>query len=407
MVVETPEQNANLEEQEQLHNTNVIEKAKQGRSIAERLNADRGKKPENLKDQAVDRAKQRANETAKRIAKQAAKAVVRAVKAIGRQLVMAVAANPYFWAVIGVIAVVIIILLLIFALFGLGGDSGGGPAVYPETADQKYQVTELLGFSNDQLGQTNLIKEAVEREKKRLTIVKSTINKVYSTDSAKAKAAKDQVDQIISLMDQIPAQGTVEKKKELIAQISEKMRSVNSTYPELAGLGAISGSYLLVPGVKEATQGDCGQASILMVVLYYKPDFQDNQYYDSAKRATKDNLNCVNPTYISKAAGVDGWQFSSAPATNLENVKKSLAGGDPVIIYTQPGSIYSGSKHIFVIVGYDPADDTFFVNNPYPGGVNLHTKTPNSVKMTSVHLKDHFGQSIYDHTFLMRSKYAG
>lgn len=165
------------------------------------------------------------------------------------------------------------------------------------------------------------------------------------------------------------------------------------------------GKYLNVPGVKEATGGDCGQASVIMVILYYRPGYEDSRYYNPSTKSTKDNLSCVSPAYVNQQTKQNDWGYATASQANLESVKKSLEGGDPVIIYTTAGSIYSNSKHIFVIVGYDPSDDTFYVNNPFIRGVEVHTKTPNGKKMTSQHLKNHFGDSIYHHTFMIKNKY--
>ncbi len=203
-----------------------------------------------------------------------------------------------------------------------------------------------------------------------------------------------------------PGENDTEKYiKDVEQMIGKLVANAGSALDCGTGSGtAGDGTYLNVPGVKQATGGDCGQASVLMVVLYYRPNFEDSRYYNPVTKSTKDNIACVTPTYINQQTGQKDWGYAKSAQTSLENVKRSLEGGDPVVIYTRAGSIYA-SKHIFVIVGYDQTDDTFYVNNPYVGGVDLHTKTPNGKKMTAEHLARHFGDSIYGHAFIIKGKY--
>lgn len=176
-----------------------------------------------------------------------------------------------------------------------------------------------------------------------------------------------------------------------------------------------TGKFLKVPYVKEKTGGDCGQASILMVALYYNPNLRDSTYLEKASDGrwqTRDNINCVTPDYLNRHipdSNRRGWtRDNSHPSRGLENVKRSLAGGDPVVFFGSKGLIYS-SVHIFVITGWDPTDNTFYVNNPYPGGCECDpsTKTPNGKRMTEESLKRHFGGRTGDYmsTFIIRGKY--
>lgn len=205
-----------------------------------------------------------------------------------------------------------------------------------------------------------------------------------------------------------PSENNTEQYIKDIERSMGKLAALAGSALECSGTkvaGSGTGKYLNVPGVKEATGGDCGQASTIMVILYYRPSYQDSRFYNSATNSTRDNLACVSPAYINQQTRQNDWRYATSQQAGLENVKRSLAGGDPVIIYTRAGSVYSSSKHIFVIVGYDESDDTFIVNNPYVRGVEVHTKTPNGKQMTSQHLKSHFGDSTYGHTFMIKGKY--
>lgn len=204
------------------------------------------------------------------------------------------------------------------------------------------------------------------------------------------------------------AENDTDKYISQVKQWMDKITTLAGTGVDCGGgqgaAAVAGGKYLNVPGVKQATSGDCGQASVLMVILYYVPSFTDNTYYNRATQSTRDNVGCVSDFYVNQKTGHKDWDKVTSRTADLEDVKKSLAAGDPVVIYTSPGSIYPG-KHIFVIVGYDPADDTFYVNNPFVRGVHVHTKTPSGKRMTSAHLKNHFGDSTYGHTFIIRSRH--
>ena len=171
-----------------------------------------------------------------------------------------------------------------------------------------------------------------------------------------------------------------------------------------SGQGGGTSAPLAVPGVKEGGHGDCGIASTLMITLFYNPTFSDPAFYDAANMTTTNSSSCVSPNYIN-THNVVATDFVRASVNNLNSAVKSVQGGDPVIIYTSPGSVYDTSKHIFVLVGFDNSDQTFWVNNPYPGGVDVGTKTPNNHKMTLDNLKAHINAPQYNSDLMIRRKY--
>ncbi len=160
-----------------------------------------------------------------------------------------------------------------------------------------------------------------------------------------------------------------------------------------------------------------------MVARYYDPNFSDPVFMERDSKGvywTRDNLACVSPAYLNnRPKGPNDWVFYDPPAeAGFASVKKSLQAGDPVIIYTKPGAVYGNSQHIFVIVGYDPADDTYWVNNPTVGACECWgdtarpgpTKTPNGRKATEEHLKRYLGGPRYGGpyryaSFLIRGTY--
>ncbi len=165
-----------------------------------------------------------------------------------------------------------------------------------------------------------------------------------------------------------------------------------------------NGRILPVPGVGEGRQGQCGVASILMVILYINPNFADPKLLtnDASNRLAVPDQ-CVAAFTINNEARRIGsakndWFGPHYTDTNmskdkiLEAVKRSIAGGDPVVMAFRPGGIYDGSKHIVTVVGYDPDDKSYYINNPYPGGVSPPTNVAansNRNKLTFEYVKQY------------------
>lgn len=282
-----------------------------------------------------DRLKQGAKVAAKRVQAAAKQWAVRAAEIF-------VADNPIAWIIgiiVGIILVIFLVIGAIIAVSSLRGTQGNGPAQYPASASERAEVSKLAALSGSQLANSQLVQQTVAAEKARLTVIQGTISKTYASDATKAAAAKEQLKAIISSMDAITAESDIQKRRAAIVAIETQLRDFTTKYPEVLGYGATNGAYLPVPGVIEATGGDCGQASVLMVVLFYNPAFRDDQFYDPIRHATKDNRNCVSPDYISNHTTAKGWVRAPKSASTIADIKESLAGGDPVIVYTRAGSI--------------------------------------------------------------------
>lgn len=388
------------------------QKAQSGTSKLQKISggpaASEGK--ELAKQKVADTERRAARQVAKEASaavKKAAQAAGKAIASVAKKAVASLAASPVTWIVVGIAALIIIILIIIVVLFGFSGKGGKGFPQKPTTPTQLEAVNEIQALSGDKLSNTKYLVATINTAKGRLTKIKSITGQAFPSDPAKATAASTELDAIMADMDKIVAEPTLEKRKILVTAVSNRLVAFNKTYPELIGYGAVHGSYLPVPGVIEGYGGQCGHASILMTILYYNPGFTDSTYYDPATHTTKSNSSCVTPAYINNGTGKSDWDYATSKQASLDNVKKSLAGGDPVIMYAKAGLIFSTSEHIFVIVGYDPADDSFIINNPNVGNVEVHTKKPNNQTITTSRMKQYFGDSdgTYTHTFLIRSAY--
>lgn len=310
----------------------------------------------------------------------------------------------------GVIIGIAAFLILIAVLFALSALGVMGVRNTPTTAADKYQATTLAGMFGDQAALRTTIMGDSSSLVTALSTVKARADKTYSSDKAtNAKAAIDKITANLAIIKNL-TDNTARAK--LADTILGQLQDLRKNYPELTGYGAVNGSYLPVPGVREGREGECGYASTFMIILYYDPGYTNSQFYNPLTHSIKAKTggeSCVTPGFINTAlngTGPTDWTWASGSQTTLDDVKKSLAGGDPVIMYSKIGMIYGNFPHIFVIVGYDPKDDTFIINNPNTRTVGLHTKTPNGKTLTSARLKQYFGDSSFGgHSFTIRGKY--
>lgn len=315
--------------------------------------------------------------------------------------------------IVAIIVIIIIVIGVVIALFALQHGSGGsGPPTYPQTAADRQQVSALGALTQNQLANTELVQKTVALDKARFSAIKTTINKVYSSDSGKAAAATSDLNAIITAMDSVVTAPTLAQKNTLIAQIQTQLQSFYVKYPEIVGTGAVNGGALPVPGVNERADQphSCGISSALMIVLYYNPAYTNPSLYDKAAHATATNKTaCIGAydQFFNSNTPHSDWATLTFNAVPEKAVVNSLAGGDPVMLYTAPGGVYS-TNHIVDIVGYRPSDDTFIINSPRGAGagVDLHTPTPHGKQMTWSRIRQFAGDSFYHHTFVIRKAYV-
>ncbi|MCR4277830.1 MAG: C39 family peptidase [Candidatus Berkelbacteria bacterium] len=382
---------------------------KQGAAAAKRKVATRA--TEEVGKQAVKSA---AGKTAVKVGASAvAKIATGSVVPVIGNIVMAILTGlQLLWPAIKkygkyIIYAVAVLLLLLAVPFGLLGGKGGPQ--YQSTQAQQDQITALSALSGNSISRTKLIFDSITAEKKRMTQFKNWVNQIYGTNASKASGATARIKEVTSLLDTFEITSAAAEKKKIVIQIKEKLSSFSTDFPELVGFGAVNGYPLDVPGVIEAEGGDCGAASILMVSLYYKQT-PGNDVYNAPKKASRANI-CVSPGYLNGHTPYQDWDYATSSKASFTSVKKSLAAGNPVILYLAAGGIYGpsakgfGGKHIVVIVGYDPADQTFFINNPSPKKVDIATKTPNGRRMNESRLQQFLGDGVYGHTYIIRKAF--
>lgn len=198
-----------------------------------------------------------------------------------------------------------------------------------------------------------------------------------------------------------------------VYQFQDLLRQINSYL-------AICQHCLAVPLIVQGAQGYCGRTSQMMVELFYShgqipADLRaDLKTLPDGRFATNSASDQLKPEVLDAGTPFKDWV--EAPGAGLSSdqlfqlVKRSIDGGDPIILYTY-GAIYtSHTNHIVTIVGYDQSDNSFYINNPaiaQYGGSEGPTKFPDHHKyaMTSDYLIKHLGDSYYGHAFMIRQKY--
>lgn len=185
---------------------------------------------------------------------------------------------------------------------------------------------------------------------------------------------------------------------------------------------------LSVPGVEESQKSYCGRASIGMVATYYASSLGTNKGFNlsggiaehftrdgvqsaSAWLTTKSGDSCVSDLWLNNLGlnvPTDWTYHSFRSAQEMRNTMiGSVQGGDPFVLYTAPGTIYD-SEHIVTVTGWDPATQSFIINNPKVKDVDvgvLGDKIGNKKLLTPEYLFSHRGTTKYGHDVIIRKKY--
>lgn len=359
-----------------------------------------------------DKAQETAKNLAKKVASQAAKkAALAATAALGQFI------GPI---IIGLVILLIVVFLLI-GLVSLGGgndiDSTGTSTVQAfdqsSTADLKRLSSLLSNGVNSADNATALLTETAK--------YRSTLS-----DNPEAIQLLDSIDKAAKEIINSPTPPSLEDQNKIKANSQKIKADITALIATLGGDCNQATVCLDVPGVKESQGGHCGTASILMVLRYLNGNDFENRYYDSANNQTASHRagSCPLSSTLELAAPADrkgwvkvSWANSPADVKNIgkdplfEAIKRSLQGNDPVVIYLNGGAIYH-SKHIVTIVGYSESTDTFYINDPFPGGFRLKVNTSSrqlgSKSLTSDHLKKYVGGdgSTYPSSAIIRKKYV-
>ncbi|MBI4948415.1 C40 family peptidase [Candidatus Berkelbacteria bacterium] len=178
--------------------------------------------PNNLADNLRDNAKEKAQEKAK---KEVAKIARQKIKQV---IVQGLSKNPYVWGAIGIILLIILIIAIIFALYGLGGKAGKGPAIHPETAEQKEQATLLAALGGDKISNDKLVIDIINDEKERYQMIIDNAKKWSPQFSASATKKKDEFS---AKLDLLLAEKDTKKRLEIKNELQDEMLKFEGTLP--------------------------------------------------------------------------------------------------------------------------------------------------------------------------------
>jgi len=142
------------------------------------------------------------------------------------------------------------------------------------------------------------------------------------------------------------------------------------------------GAVIDVPCIKEDASGHCGRASAAMVFAFYT-----GKIYSTTQWGQMGGTQVLNQRLKENGINVQ-YVSSNQPAKNdnWQKIMNSLKNKHPVIYFSR-GFYKSGGAHIFVIVGYDAATDTFIVNNPGTQGCDKGVKDIWGVPTTKTNME--------------------
>lgn len=335
----------------------------------------------------------------------------------------AVEAAPVLAIIGGILVFVIAIVLIVMALTASNPASAG-------TLNESLPINTTSTLDTTLLNQV-LAGGTVTTELAQAILTKTESLRLQFTDARNQSILNDIAAAAQAIIDndknsKDPA--VAEHQSALLKQKIEQFKSINT--PK----GCIGATYCLpVPGVAEGSESLCGITSMVMLMLYYDPQYNDTAYYRQDQRYARggprsdgvkitdpdaDNL-CPGDTYFTnhvtdalKKSGrlpadapKDQWgrkSFARVPGgkdTIIQYMKESLKNGDPLILYVNQGGIFPKSKHLVVVVGYAEKDEpdkggTFIINNPDIGIVTTQTRyaiTGNGRKLTADYIKQYMG----------------
>ncbi len=336
--------------------------------------------------------------------------------------------KKYRWVIALIVAGIIFgVLILIGAIGAAAGspEAAGTSQVQPVQPSSAQQIDTIKAMlAGGKLG---------KNEAERILAATATI-RTSGGNTAATLALLEEIDTAAKEIIAKPDDATVVTAQTKI--IKDRLNRLATLLAPASGCGGIS-PCLDVPAVAEGRASLCGVTSTVMLILYYNPSYDDDRYYDQSQsygRAAGGvprtnpgaGTGCVAEAYISRNINnpaKDDWtrrnylRVSGGKDGLIGIIKNSLAGGDPVIFFSTRDAIFSGSQHIFVVVGYDATDSpdkggTFIINNPDIGKVEKQVKASqfgNKKKLTAEHLKAHMGgdgQYGYNNTIIVRSVYS-
>lgn len=120
---------------------------------------------------------------------------------------------------------------------------------------------------------------------------------------------------------------------------------------------------LKVPFFRQENWYTCGPACLRMLLAYFGIDISEEEL----EKACGTTELGTTPTQISTGASKSGMDAMATKNANLENLKRSLEEGSPIIVLIDPSYIYGGIAgfgHFIVVVGIE--GDKMIYHDPDP-----------------------------------------
>jgi len=315
---------------------------------------------------------------------------------------------------------VAIVCFSIFSMFSSNGASAAQTTdTSPGSADQM-PLDSLMAYTKPDdflTAKASDIASTISQLQTLQTNIKQNGARYAKISAADKTTALGLITEMITDLQTIPGLAKTDKAKATTTAsnfIADRIK--------LATLVPLSNAQLDVPVVDQGQPDWCGRTSAMMVALYYqfKLGHSDGGPAAVGFKNVNGRLTSTNPGFMQLEAGFLG-RVTGHPWTNvsmngnpdkiISEIKSSIDGGDPVIIYTD-NLIYSGSNHIVVVTGYNTENNTLIINN---AAILAHggTKKNSSVgrgkqPLTESFVKQEMGtaQSHYGHVLMISSKYA-
>lgn len=366
-----------------------------GGQLANRAKKIMGEGGEKAKEALKNEVKKKAVELAKK------KAVELAAKALARLALM----NPYVLTALAIIGGVLILIILVFVLIMAiagGGDVSGSGTSSTVSYSRKVDTSALESLLKGDISTTDDAQKVLNE----VSRLKTEFN-ANQTALAILQKIEGAAQAIIS----DPATATEQAK--IIRENFKKLDLLNANdIRDCAGVKCLD-----VEPIGEEQKSHCGRAAVLMVIRFINKGVSNPRYEDEGQIIERNGVllnnpslaTCVSPAAMNRLSPDDrkGWakhHYGEVKGEDQKNfvlqaIQNSLIGGDPVVLYLNPGATLSNSQHIVTVIGYDPNDEpeelgTYIINNPNVGSVTARTKYGDSTrnkKLTGEWIKQFMG----------------
>lgn len=377
-----------------------------------------------------------ARTTAQRATQVASQVAVRSAATTAAAGASSFALGPILIGV-GVVIIVAILIGLVFVSFGAVGKAQGEGSL---TGTDNQIITVAEARTNGARG-LKLINSPTDYVEATTALLQQAEELFKSTAEG---ALKQQLLPILEKMRQQAQEIEALNNKGDRAIVAKKYQELLATSRELNKLlvGDECGSATVcldVPLVGQGSGGQCGMASMIMVLRYYEsvyPDYKFNapSIYDAPNQEVQKGVSsCLSPDFMNKRGpeAIKDFAWTCHVASDrcrtaisrnsiTRAIIRSLEASDPVVLYLDANGAISG-RHIVAVVGYDANDEpgdggVFIINNPNVGLERSVKQTrfshyqKSGQKLTAKHLERYYGGgngSSYRVTAIIRQTHLG